>query len=132
LIARKGQRTGGLASKASPWNLCRTKRETPMKLLIPAAVLIAAVHSTNTQAAVSGYYDSLERIGTILGNDQLADILRQQPIGAITNTGTRKDGASEWTIRTQDCDLKVYLTPILPQGLGKTTYALDVPKGQCD
>lgn len=103
-----------------------------MKPLFLAAVLIAAAHSTNAQAALSGYHDSVERIGTILGNDQVADILRQQPIGAITNTGTRKDGASEWTIRTQDCDLKVYLIPVMPEGIGKTTYKVDVPKGQCD
>jgi hypothetical protein len=103
-----------------------------MRPLILTAVLIAAGHATGAQAALSGYYDSLERIGTILGDEQLADILRQQPIGAISNTGTRKDGASEWTIRTQDCDLKVYLIPILPEGIGKTTYKIDVPKGQCD
>lgn len=103
-----------------------------MRPFLLAAVLIAAAQSSSAQAALSGYYDSVERIGTILGNDQVADILRQQPIGAITNTGTRKDGASEWTIRTQDCDLKVYLIPVLPEGIGKTSYKIDVPKGQCD
>eukprot|EP01035_Chromulina_nebulosa_P050189 gene50189-68195_t len=102
----------------------------PMKPMTFVATLLAAGLSTSAQAAVSGYYDSLERIGAILGDSRLADILHQQPIGAISNTGTRKDGAAEWTIRTQDCDLKVYLIPVRPKGHGKTTYEIDVPQGQ--
>jgi hypothetical protein len=103
-----------------------------MRRLFCTATLFVFGICGSSQAALSGYYDSIERIGTILGDAQLADILRQQPIGAISNTGTRKDGAAEWTIRTQDCDLKVYLIPVLPEGVGKTSYKLDVPKGQCD
>lgn len=103
-----------------------------MRRLLLTATLFAFGIAGSSEAALSGYYDSIERIGTILGDQRLADMLRQQPIGAITNTGTRKDGAAEWTIRTQDCDLKVYLIPVPPEGVGKTTYKLDVPKGQCD
>ncbi|PYB77560.1 MULTISPECIES: hypothetical protein [Rhizobium] len=103
-----------------------------MKYLILTSIVMSVAPVASAQAAVSGYYDSLERIGTILADGRLADILHQQPIGAISNTGTRKDGAAEWTIRTQDCDLKVYLVPTLPNGPGKTTYAIDVPAGQCD
>ncbi|KQW31775.1 hypothetical protein ASE36_06000 [Rhizobium sp. Root274] len=102
-----------------------------MKRLVLIAALFATGFGPSSEAALSGYYDSIERIGTILGDPKLADILRQQPIGAISNTGTRKDGAAEWTIRTQDCDLKVYLVPVLPDGPGKTSYTLDVPDGQC-
>jgi hypothetical protein len=103
-----------------------------MRRLFFTVTLFAFGIGGSSEAALSGYYDSIERIDTILGDDRVADMLRQQPIGAITNTGTRKDGAAEWTIRTQDCDLKVYLIPVLSEGVGKTSYKLDVPKGQCD
>ncbi|MBO3759218.1 hypothetical protein J5J10_13185 [Ciceribacter sp. L1K23] len=95
------------------------------------AILVALVFSTPAAAAVSGYYDSVEKIGTILGSAQLANILHQAPIGMISNTGARKDGAQEWLVRTQECDLTVYLVPVLPDGPGKTTYSLEIP-GTCD
>lgn len=96
-----------------------------------SATLLSATLATPAAAALSGYYDSAEKIGTILSSSVVADAVRQAPIGAITNTGTRKDGASEWQVRTQDCDLLVYLIPVLPDGPGKTTYKLDVP-GTCE
>lgn len=92
-----------------------------------ASVLAAAP----AQAALSGFYDSGEQISIILYSTAVADGVRQAPIGAITNTGTRDDGAQEWTVRVQDCDLRVYLTPIPPAGVGKTTYTVDVP-GKCE
>lgn len=96
-----------------------------------SATLLSATLATPAVAALSGYYDSAEKIGTILSSSVVADAVRQAPIGAISNTGTRKDGASEWQVRTQDCDLLVYLIPVLPDGPGKTTYKLDVP-GTCE
>ncbi len=106
-----------------------------MKPVISAGLLTTALLSATlaspAAAALSGYYDSVEKIGTILSSSIVADAVRQAPIGAITNTGTRKDGASEWQVRTQDCDLLVYLIPVLPDGPGKTTYKLDVP-GTCE
>lgn len=98
--------------------------------LVTTALLCGAL-ATPASAALSGYYDSVEKIGTILSSSIVADALHQAPIGAISNTGTRKDGASEWQIRTQECDLLVYLIPVLPDGPGKTTYKLDVP-GTCE
>jgi hypothetical protein len=102
-----------------------------MKSIFKAVILFPALLATPAAAALSGYYDSAERIGTILGSGAVADAVRQAPIGAISNTGTRKDGASEWQVRTQECDLLVYLIPILPDGPGKTTYKLDIP-GKCE
>lgn len=96
-----------------------------------SAVVLAQFEASAAQAAVSGYYDSVEQIGAILGNEQVASAVHQAPIGAISNTGTREDGAKEWTIRVQECDLKVYLIPVLPEGIGKTTYRLDIP-GVCE
>lgn len=99
--------------------------------IMAGAAILAATGSGSAQAAVSGYYDSVEQIGVILGSGDVADAVHQAPIGAISNTGTRKDGAKEWTIRVQECDLKVYLIPVLPDGPGKTTYRLDIP-GACE
>lgn len=98
-----------------------------MRLFL-AALLLAA---TPAHAALSPFYDSAERIATILQSPEVADALRQAPLRAIENTGTRADGASEWTLRTQQCDLTVYLIAIPPDGPGMTTYRLDLPKG-CD
>lgn len=99
--------------------------------IMAGAAILAATGSGSAQAAVSGYYDSVEQIGVILGSGDVANAVHQAPIGAVSNTGTRKDGAKEWTIRVQDCDLKVYLIPVLPDGPGKTTYRLDIP-GACE
>jgi hypothetical protein len=101
------------------------------RCIVAGAVMLSALGSGSARAAVSGYYDSVEQIGVILGSAQVADALRQAPIGAISNTGTREDGAREWTLRVQECDLKVYLIPVLPDGPGKTTYTLDIP-GACE
>ncbi len=98
-------------------------------LALPLALL--ALSGMPAQAALSGFYDSGEQIGMILASEAVADALHQAPIGAISNTGTRKDGANEWTVRVQECDLKVYLKPILPNGPGKTTYEIEVP-GACE
>ncbi len=95
------------------------------------AAVIATALATPAAAALSGFYDSAERINTILASSDVANAVRQAPVGAISNTGTRKDGASEWQVRTQECDLTVYLVPILPEGPGKTTYRVEVP-GTCE
>ncbi|MET3924547.1 hypothetical protein [Devosia sp. 2618] len=95
-----------------------------MKLAyLPIALIIL---TSPAHAALSGFYDSGEQIGTILADANVADALRQAPIGAITNSGTRSDGAMEWEIRTQECDLIVYLKSVPPQGVGKTTYEVEI------
>jgi len=100
-----------------------------MKRMI--AAVIATALATPAAAALSGFYDSAERINTILASPEVANAVRQAPVGAISNTGTREDGASEWQVRTQKCDLTVYLVPIPPEGTGKTTYRVEVP-GTCE
>jgi hypothetical protein len=99
----------------------------------PLAVLacLAALAPLPASAALSPYYDSAEKIGTILGSGEVADALHQAPLRSIENTGTRTDGADEWTVRTQECDLVVYLIAVPPDGPGMTTYTIDLPKG-CD
>lgn len=99
-----------------------------MKKLAIAALLLA-VPTLPASAALSGFNDSGEQISTILSSEAVANALRQAPIGSVSNTGTREDGAHEWEVRTQECDLKVYLAPHAPAGVGKTTYTVDVPNG---
>ncbi|MBB4067229.1 hypothetical protein [Gellertiella hungarica] len=96
--------------------------------ILSLSILLIALPA---EAAVSGFYDSAEQIGLILSSEAVADAVHQAPIGSISNTGTRKDGANEWTVRVQECDLKVYLKPVLPNGPGKTTYELEAP-GACE
>jgi hypothetical protein len=90
--------------------------------------LALTLMASPSQAALSGFYDSAEQINLILTSSEVADALRQAPIGLISNSGTRDDGANEWTITVQECDLIVYLKPVAPQGPGKTTYQLEVPE----
>jgi hypothetical protein len=99
-----------------------------LRKFLVASFALAALPAS---ASVSPYYDSATQIGLILSNAAIADALHQAPIGSISNTGTREDGAHEWTIRVQECDLKVYLVPVLPEGPGKTTYRVD-PPGKCE
>ena len=88
--------------------------------------LALALATMPAQAALSDFYDSAEQIDTILSSEAVADALRRAPIGHIANTGTRADGAREWQVRTQECDLTVYLKPAPPEGVGKTAYELEL------
>lgn len=52
--------------------------------------LLSAASATPAAAALSDYYDSAEKIGTILSSSIVTNAVRQAPIGVITNTGTRE------------------------------------------
>lgn len=82
-------------------------------------------------AALPGFYDSGEKIATIMSNGDVAERLRMAPLRALENTGARADGAQEWTLSTQRCDLKVYLIPIPPPNgaVGKTRYRVELGEG---
>ena len=84
-------------------------------------------------AALSGFHDSAARVAAIFASDAVADLLRQVPVRSVENTGTTPDGQDEWTIRTQDCDLRVKLLAKPPaDGMtGMTTYSAE-PLGSCD
>lgn len=90
----------------------------------------AACIANSAQAALSGFYDSAEKITTIISSPEVANAVRQAPIGNLVNSGTRSDGADEWTITVQDCDLIVFLKPTPAKGVGKTTYSVEIP-GKC-
>lgn len=94
-----------------------------LTLLLPAPAL----------AALSGFYDSAEKIAAIFASTAVADELRQAPVRSVENTGTFPDGEDEWTIRTQDCDLTVKLISQPPEDgmVGMTTYTAE-PVGTCN
>ena len=94
-----------------------------LSLLLPAPAL----------AALSGFYDSAQKIAAIFASGAVADELRQAPVRAVENTGTFSDGQDEWTIRTQECDLTVKLTaqPTEDGMVGMTTYTAE-PVGTCN
>lgn len=89
-------------------------------------LILAVLAATPASAMLSGYYDSAEKITAILQSAAVADALRQAPIGSIANTGTAPDGADEWTVRVQDCDLVVRVIGHPPTGVGKTTYTVEL------
>lgn len=99
-----------------------------MKSILSALILALALPLAvaPAQAALSGFYDSAEQINTILSSKAVADALYQAQIAHVANTGTRADGAHEWQVKTQGCDLIIYLKPVPPQGLGKTTYEIEL------
>lgn len=100
-----------------------------MKLSRPALAAFVALSGSPALAALSPFYDSAEKIETILKSGEVADALHQAPIRSVENTGTRKDGADEWLVRTQDCDLTVWLVALPPKGVGMTTYSVDGVSG---
>lgn len=94
-----------------------------------SALAVAALLTVTSaaQSAVSGYYNSVEQMNAILQSQELGDALNQLPVTSLIMTGTRRDGAIEWTVKTKRCRLKLYLIAVPPQGLGKTTYRLETP-----
>lgn len=83
------------------------------------------------QAALSGYYDSVEQIHAILSSGDLADVLRQAPITSIERSDRIGDGLVHWEVESEGCTVPVALRPVLPQGVGKTTYQVQ-SVGKCE
>lgn len=95
--------------------------------------VIAALTASPAFGMVSGFYDSANKIAAIFASGAVADALRQAPVGSVAEIGTNKDGAGQWMVRTQDCDLIVnVLAQPLPEGMvGAPEYRVEIAKG-CD
>lgn len=93
-----------------------------------ASILALSAITFSAHAALSGFYDSAEQINTILASPEVADALRQFPIKSMERDDDRSDGTIKWEIEAGDCNLDVYLAPIKPTGVGKTTYKVEVGK----
>lgn len=94
---------------------------------------LAALTASPALGMVSGFYDSANKIAAIFASGAVADALRQAPVGSVSEIGTSKDGAGQWMIRTQDCDLIVDVTAQpLPEGMvGTPEYEVKIAQG-CD
>lgn len=94
---------------------------------------VAALCASPALGMVSGFYDSANKIAAIFASGAVAAALHQAPVGSVSEIGTSKDGASQWMIRTQDCDLIVdVIAQPLPDGMvGTPDYTVEVTNG-CD
>lgn len=90
------------------------------------AALVVTMLAAPARAALSGFHDSAEQIRTILESAEVADALHQAPIESLEHEGVREDGAIRWEVETRRCDLTVYLRPVPPAGVGRTTYRVEV------
>ncbi|QRZ13661.1 hypothetical protein JWJ88_19585 [Paracoccus methylovorus] len=90
-----------------------------------AAAAILAITAAPASAALSGYWDNSKIIHATLGNDMVADALKQQPVESITST------ESGYQIQSQDCRVDVQVTRTAPDRPGPTRFSLKIGKGQC-
>ena len=98
-----------------------------------AIFLLSLCLASPASAMLSPWYDSGEKIRAILQSAEVADAVRQAPIGAISNIGTSKEGNDLWEVRVQQCDLTVEVIADAPSAgmVGKATYTVR-PVGVCE
>lgn len=94
-------------------------------------IAVAALYAAPAFALLSGFYDSGEKIMTILSSSEVASAVREAPVGAISEVGKAKNGNSLWSIRVQECDVLVELMEVPPEGTGMTTYVV-ASVGACE
>ncbi|WP_156933622.1 hypothetical protein [Paracoccus sp. J39] len=84
-----------------------------------------AVQAMPASAALSGYWDSSKILHAILGDNRLADALKQQPIERIEKT------AEGYEVSSRDCAVQVKVTSIAPDHPGPTRHTISIGKGRC-
>lgn len=75
-------------------------------------------------ALVSGFYDSVEKIQTILLSEDVAKASGQMPVRSLEEIGKTKNSSAVWLLRFQECDVVVELGSTLPDGVGKFSYTV--------
>lgn len=90
------------------------------------AALIALVTSVAqpSWALVSGFYDSVEKIQTILLSEDVAKASGQMPVRSLEEIGKTKNSSAVWLLRFQECDVVVELGSTSPDGVGKVSYTV--------
>lgn len=76
-------------------------------------------------AALSGYWDSTKILHAILGDNRLADALKQQPIERIEKT------ANGYEVSGRDCTVQIKVDSVLPDHPGPTHHTISISKGRC-
>lgn len=76
-------------------------------------------------AALSGYWDSAKILHAILGDNRLADALRQQPVERIEKT------ADGYAVSSRDCSVQVKVESVAPDRPGPTRHSIRIGKSRC-
>ncbi|TKT79182.1 hypothetical protein [Aquamicrobium sp. LC103] len=90
-----------------------------------ALALFTSLVTSPASAALAGYYDSARVLHAVLGHDDVADALRQQPIATITQT---EDG---YRLESRDCAVEVVVHREAGSQPGPGSFRLDVGQGKC-
>lgn len=99
--------------------------EMVMASKLVLTIAVAALYAAPAFALLSGFYDSGEKIMTILSSSEVASAVREAPVGAISEVGKAENGNSLWSVRVQDCDVLVELLEVPPDGTGMVTYIVE-------
>lgn len=86
-------------------------------LIIASALMAPALPAS---AALSGYWDSSKILHAVLGDNRLADALKQQPIERIEKT------AEGYEVSSRDCTVQVRVTSSVPDHPGPTRHTLSI------
>ena len=91
-----------------------------------AAAGLALTVAGPAGAAVSGYWQSASELQAILGRNELADALRQQPVEAVTRVAP-----DIWEVRSRDCSLRVTVEKEAVSRPGKQPFRLRLGRASC-
>jgi len=96
-----------------------------MKRTTLAATGFALIFSGQAHAALSGYWDSSKILHSILGRNDVADSLKQQPVESITRTD------SGYQIKSQSCAVDVTVERTLANTPGPSGFKIQVGPSRC-
>lgn len=96
-----------------------------VKFKIALLCALAITLSSRTQAALSGYWESSKILHAVLGDSNVADALKQQPIEFISRT------QSGYTIKSRDCTVDVYVDQKTASNLGSGDWTVRIGKSDC-
>ena len=89
------------------------------------APTLSLVLASPSMAALSGYWESSKEIHAILGSNDLADKLKQQPIMSIVETETG------YRVQSRDCTVDVEVIHKMTKGPGPVPFDIRVGRGVC-
>lgn len=91
-------------------------------LIIASALIAPALPAS---AALSGYWDSSKILHAVLGDNRLADALKQQPIERIEKT------TEGYEVSSRDCMVQVRVVSRVPNHPGPTRHSISIGNGWC-
>lgn len=91
-------------------------------VLLATALALPALPSA---AALSGYWDSSKILHAMLGDNRLADALKQQPVERIEKT------AEGYVVESRNCTVRVRVTSTPSDRPGPTRHSISIGAGTC-